>query len=192
MSTATTSRLVLGAEVCAVTVEVVFPVHDDEDDLDASIRRLHLFLNERFPLTSVVTIVDNASTDQTWGIASRLATELDGVRAIHLDRKGRGRALRAAWMASDAAVVAYTDIDLSTDLDALLPLVAALMSGHSDLAIGTRLAPGANVVRGPRREAISPLLQPAAPHDAAQPVLGRAVRLQGRACRRGPGPRAHG
>jgi putative flippase GtrA len=52
-------------------------------------------------------------------------------------------------------VLAYVDVDLSTDLTALLPLVAPLISGHSDLAIGTRLAHGSQVVRGPKREAIS-------------------------------------
>jgi putative flippase GtrA len=72
-----------------------------------------------------------------------------------LERKGRGRALRTAWSASDARVVAYMDVDLSTDLRALLPLVAPLLSGHSDVAIGTRLAHGARVVRGPKRELIS-------------------------------------
>ena len=87
--------------------------------------------------------------------ACRLARELEGVRAVHLDESGRGRALRAVWSASRASVVAYMDVDLSTDLDALLPLVAPLVTGHSDLAIGTRLAPGARVVRGPKREAIS-------------------------------------
>jgi putative flippase GtrA len=77
------------------------------------------------------------------------------VRSIHLDEKGRGRALRRAWTDNDAAVVAYMDIDLSTGLDALLPLVAPLVSGHSDVAIGSRLAVGAQVARGPRREFIS-------------------------------------
>jgi hypothetical protein len=47
------------------------------------------------------------------------------------------------------------DVDLSTDLDALLPLVAPLVSGHSDVAIGSRLAAGSHVARGPKREAIS-------------------------------------
>ena len=74
---------------------------------------------------------------------------------MRLERKGRGRALRQTWTASDAKVVCYMDIDLSTDLRALLPLVAPLVSGHSDLAIGTRLANGARVVRGPKRELIS-------------------------------------
>ncbi len=77
------------------------------------------------------------------------------MRAVHLDEKGRGRALRATWLASPARVVAYMDVDLSTDLDALLPLVAPLLSGHSDVAIGTRLAPGSRVVRGAKREIIS-------------------------------------
>jgi putative flippase GtrA len=136
-------------------VEIVIPVYNEEVGLEASIHRLHRYLSERFPLTWVVTIADNASRDQTWGIACRLAGELSGVRAIHLDEKGRGRALRAAWMASTARVVAYMDVDLSTNLDALLPLVAPLLSGHSDVAIGTRLAPNARVVRGVRREIIS-------------------------------------
>ena len=84
-----------------------------------------------------------------------MASDLAGVHAVHLDQKGRGRALRTAWMASPSPVVAYMDVDLSTDLDALLPLVAPLVSGHSDVAIGTRLAPGARVARGAKREVIS-------------------------------------
>jgi putative flippase GtrA len=138
-----------------VDVEIVIPVYNEQAGLGASIRRLHEYLEARFPLSWLVTIADNASTDHTWGIACRLSNELRGVRAIHLDRKGRGRALRAVWSTSTAPVVAYMDADLSTDLDALLPLVAPLVSGHSDVAIGTRLAPGSRVVRGPRREAIS-------------------------------------
>jgi putative flippase GtrA len=137
------------------TVEIVVPVYNEAAGLEASIRRLHAYLRERFPLTWLVTIVDNASTDATWDIARRLAADLDGVEARHLDGKGRGRALRAAWSASTASVVAYMDVDLSTDLNALLPLVAPLVSRHSDVAIGTRLAPGAAVLRGPKREAIS-------------------------------------
>ena len=75
--------------------------------------------------------------------------------AVHLAQKGRGRALRQVWSASDATVLAYMDVDLSTDLAALLPLVAPLLSGHSELAIGSRLARGSRVVRGPKRELIS-------------------------------------
>jgi putative flippase GtrA len=88
-------------------------------------------------------------------VAQQLSHELDGVEVLHLRAKGRGRALRAAWLASPARVVAYMDVDLSTDLRALLPLVAPLISGHSDMAIGTRLSHSARVTRGHKRELIS-------------------------------------
>jgi glycosyltransferase involved in cell wall biosynthesis len=137
------------------SVEIVVPVYNEERALEASIVRLHDYLTAYFPLSWVVTIADNASQDRTWGIACRLTNELDRVQAIRVQEQGRGRALRAAWLASDAPVVAYMDVDLSTDLDALLPLVAPLLSGHSDIAIGTRLARSSRVVRGPKREIIS-------------------------------------
>jgi putative flippase GtrA len=153
----TTALLSIEGDTAArvTDVDIVIPVYNEEAGLEASVRRLHGYLRERFPLSWTITIADNASRDQTWGIACRLANQLSDVRAVHLDQKGRGRALRAAWSTSPSPVVAYMDVDLSTDLDALLPLVAPLLSGHSDVAIGSRLASGARVVRGPRREVIS-------------------------------------
>jgi putative flippase GtrA len=136
-------------------VDVAVPVLDEVATLDGSIRRLHAYLHARFPLSWRITIVDNGSTDGTWEAAQALVDELDGVAALHLDERGRGRALRTAWSTTDSPVVAYMDVDLSTDLDALLPLVAPLVSGHSDVAIGTRLAPTSRVHRSAGREAIS-------------------------------------
>jgi putative flippase GtrA len=143
------------ARVGGHLVEVVVPVHNEEHVLEGSIRRLHGYLTASFPFPFRITIADNASTDGTWLLARRLAERFGEVRAVHLEQKGRGRALREVWGASDAEVVAYMDVDLSTGLEALLPLVAPLVSGHSDLAIGTRLADGAAVVRGPKRELVS-------------------------------------
>ena len=136
-------------------IEIVVPVHNEEAGLALSVRRLHRFLTAEFPFSWRIVIADNASTDATAVIGARLARELPSVSLLQLERKGRGRALRAAWSLSDAQVVCYMDVDLSTDLRGLLPLVAPLLSGHSDLAIGTRLAHGARVVRGPKREVIS-------------------------------------
>jgi putative flippase GtrA len=138
---------------CAV--EIVIPVFNEEAALAASVERLHAYLQSSFPLPARVTIADNASTDATWAIARDLAARLPGVEAVHLAQKGRGRALSTVWQASDATVVAYMDVDLSTDLNALLPLVAPLISGHSDVAIGSRLTRSSRVVRGTRRELIS-------------------------------------
>ncbi|MET8838161.1 bifunctional glycosyltransferase family 2/GtrA family protein [Micromonospora sp. NPDC004540] len=136
-------------------LDVVVPVYNEEADLGPCVRRLHAHLTAHFPYPFRITVADNASVDGTLAVAEALAAELPEVGVLHLDAKGRGRALRAAWSASPAPVLAYMDVDLSTDLAALLPLVAPLISGHSDLAIGTRLARTSRVVRGARREVIS-------------------------------------
>jgi glycosyltransferase involved in cell wall biosynthesis len=138
-----------------VVLDVTVPVFNEQGDLETSVRRLHAHLRAHVPYSFRITIADNASTDATPAIAAALARELAEVTSVRLAEKGRGRALRAVWEASDAQVLAYCDVDLSTDLAALLPLVAPLLSGHSDLAIGSRLAHGARVVRGPKRELIS-------------------------------------
>jgi putative flippase GtrA len=139
----------------APQVDVVVPVKNEERDLAPSVSRLVGYLRTSFPFTARVTIADNGSTDRTWAVATMLESTFPEVRAVHLELPGRGRALRAIWARSDAEVLAYMDVDLSTDLNALLPLVAPLLSGHSDLAIGSRLARGSRVVRGPKREVIS-------------------------------------
>ena len=139
----------------APVLDVVVPVHNEQADLEPSIRRLYGHLKQYFPYPFRITIADNASMDATPAVAARLADELPEVSSVRLAQKGRGRALREVWTASDAAILAYMDVDLSTDLAALLPLVAPLLSGHSDLAIGSRLARGARVVRGAKREFIS-------------------------------------
>ncbi len=136
-------------------VEIVVPVYNEAPHLAERITELRHFLDSSFPFRAQVTVVDNASTDDTFALAKELATTTPGVAAVHLPRKGRGYALRTAWMASTAPVVAYMDVDLSTSLSALLPLVAPLLSGQQDVAIGTRLARGSHVIRGPKRELIS-------------------------------------
>jgi glycosyltransferase involved in cell wall biosynthesis len=138
-----------------VDVEIVVPVYNEAPQLAERITALRSFLDESFPFRALVTIVDNASTDDTAEIAADLTTKLPGISFMRLERKGRGHALRTAWSSSGAPVVAYMDVDLSTSLSALLPLVAPLLSGHRDVAIGSRLARGAHVVRGPKRELIS-------------------------------------
>ncbi|WP_040584582.1 bifunctional glycosyltransferase family 2/GtrA family protein [Segniliparus rugosus] len=139
----------------AVVLDVVVPVYNEEKDLPTCVRRLHAYLSEHLPFRARIVIADNASTDATLEVARQLAAQHENVVVRHLDLKGRGRALHTVWSESDAQIVSYMDVDLSTDLKALLPLVAPLLSGHSDVAIGSRLAKGSRVVRGPKREFIS-------------------------------------
>jgi Glycosyl transferase family 2 len=112
-------------------LDLVIPVYNEEADLEPCVRRVHAYLMAAFPYSFQITIADNASADGTLAVAAGLAAELPRVRVVHLDHKGRGHALKAAWSSSPALVLAYMDVDLSTDLAALLPLVAPLISGHS-------------------------------------------------------------
>ncbi len=142
-------------DVERAALEIVVPVLNEERVLDSSIRRLRQFLDDELPISAAVVIADNGSSDGTWLVAQRLSAELGGVRSIRTARQGRGHALRTAWTGSGAAVVGYMDVDLSTDLTALPPLVAPLLSGRADVAIGSRLAGGARVTRSLKREVIS-------------------------------------
>jgi cellulose synthase/poly-beta-1,6-N-acetylglucosamine synthase-like glycosyltransferase len=121
------------------SVEIVVPVRNEAHVLADSVGRLHAHLEESFPFPFRLTIADNAGTDDTWYAATELTLRLPHVHAVRLEEKGRGRALKHVWSRSTADVVTYMDVDLSTGLEAFLPLVAPLLSGHSDLATGTRL-----------------------------------------------------
>jgi glycosyltransferase involved in cell wall biosynthesis len=136
-------------------LDIVIPVHNEHLILEPNVRRLHAYLSENFAIPFRITVADNASDDATLDVARLLADELEDVQVLYLDRKGRGHALRIAWMRSDADVLAYMDVDLSTDLSALGELVLPLLEGRGDIAIGSRLAPGAQVARGLKRELIS-------------------------------------
>jgi putative flippase GtrA len=135
-------------------LEVVIPVYNEELALPIAITRVTEAL-DRLPWSWQLTIADNASTDGTETVARRLVAQHPRVRLVSLPDKGRGRALKQVWLNSIAPVLVYMDVDLSTDLNALMPLVAPLLSGHSDMAIGSRLHRNSRVVRGPRRELVS-------------------------------------
>ena len=179
------------------------PVRNEERDLGPSIGRLHRYVHGAFPFSARITIADNGSTDRTWALAVALSHKYPGVQAARLEEAGRGRALHAVWTASDAEVLAYMDVDMSTDLNALLPLVAPLLSGHSDLAIGqagSRAAQESPAARAARSSPAAttcfctPRLAPASP----TPSTGSRRSAQtGRGCscpwcRTGPGSSTQG
>ncbi len=138
------------------TVDVVIPVYNEEEDLPRNLPVLHRFLSgEGFPYRWRIVVADNASTDATPQVARRLADELPAVEYLRIERKGRGIALKTAWGQSQADVVSYMDVDLSTDIAAFPALVRAVAEGGYHLAIGTRLARGAQVRRSLKREVLS-------------------------------------
>ena len=139
----------------SVDVELVIPVHNEQAVLASNVGRVHEFLTAQAGFSWSIVIAENASGDRTPAIADELAVTLTSVRAVHLAEPGRGRALRESWLASRATVVAYMDVDLSTDLEGFPRLVEPLLAGEADIVIGSRLVPGAKTSRGPKREFIS-------------------------------------
>ena len=136
-------------------INVTIPVFNEEKRLARCLPQLHEFLRGNVSLAWEVVIVNNASTDQTQGLAEQLSRQYGGVRTIWMPEKGRGGALKRAWLESEADVLAYMDVDLSTDLEAFPRLVEAVTSGGYDLAIGSRLATGAQTQRSWKRELTS-------------------------------------
>lgn len=127
------------------SLNIVIPVYNEQRELSESIMTLRRYAGEHLPdFEWIITIADNASTDRTLSIARKLAAKDRAIRVVHLDQKGRGRAVKLAWASAPTDYVVYMDVDLSTDLKHLPALVRALSRGY-DIAIGSRNARGARV-----------------------------------------------
>jgi glycosyltransferase involved in cell wall biosynthesis len=136
-------------------VDILLPVYNEEHVLEKSVTALRKFLQDNVEdFDWIITIGDNASTDRTLERGKELEKRFEDVRVFHLDQKGRGRMVKYAWKKSEAGILSYMDIDLSTDLNSFPPMVRAIMDGY-DVAIGSRQYKGAEVERSFKREAIS-------------------------------------
>ncbi len=136
--------------------DIVIPVYNEAHVLAGSIEKLRSYLNEtKFPYSWRIAVADNASTDTTLAVAHQLEDTYPDVTAVHLPQKGRGRALRKALLESEADAMSYMDVDLSTGLDALLPLARAVLEEGYDIATGSRMTHGSRITRSLRREITS-------------------------------------
>jgi glycosyltransferase involved in cell wall biosynthesis len=136
-------------------VDVVIPVLNEAHVLEKSVETLTQFLESQPGFHWRIVIVDNGSSDGTDRVARALAAQRPSVAFLHLEQRGRGRALRYAWQQSTADVACYMDVDLSTDLRFLPELVGAIAFEGYDVATGSRLAPGSKTKRSLKREIIS-------------------------------------
>ena len=168
------------------TVDVVVPVYNEEAALPGSIERLTEYLAGHLPNPWRVTIADNASTDGTRAVSQELSNIFPNVHYYHLPQKGRGRALRAVWLASDSDIVSYMDVDLSTDLNHFPQLVEALESGYH-VAVGSRLSRESRGYPRPKTGVHFPQLQRADQVAVLHSLPGCSVRVQGADPAGGPG-----
>ena len=136
-------------------VEVVVPVLNEERSLRSNIETLYNFLRTQDGLQFRITVADNGSTDRTQSIANELAEHYAAIRVVRMNERGRGRALKQVWMGSDADILSYMDVDLSTSLDDFMPLIKPLVNGEAGVAIGSRLSKHSRTTRGLKRDFIS-------------------------------------
>jgi glycosyltransferase involved in cell wall biosynthesis len=136
-------------------VNVTIPVYNEEKILPTSIATLHKFLQDHCRFEWEIVIANNASIDRTQEVAESLSRTFTGVRVVHLEQKGRGRALKRVWSESSADILSYMDVDLSSNLYAFPPLIEALISGGFDIGIGSRLLKASTTRRSLKREIIS-------------------------------------
>ena len=139
----------------APLVELVIPCLNEARVLEKSVTTIRGFLHQSFPFPARIVIADNGSEDGTSEIAEELAGKFDDVFSFSLSERGRGRALRKVWTRSSADILAYTDVDISTELEALEKLCRAIWEEGYDIAIGSRLMKDSRVTRGLKREFIS-------------------------------------
>lgn len=126
-------------------LEITIPVYNEEQELEVSILKLYDFCRENLEEYDwQITIADNASSDNTPIVGANLSKKYKEISLFRLEEKGRGRAVKRAWSNSEADFCAYMDLDLSTDLKHLPKLLDALENDY-DIAIGSRLAKGAEV-----------------------------------------------
>ena len=135
------------------SVDLVIPCYNEERTLAASVAKLRAWADEKLPYKWRIVVADNASTDGTLAVAQQLAKQdPDGCAYIHLDQKGRGRALKRAWLESPADAMCYMDVDLSTDLEMIPPLLAGVLEEGYDIAYGSRVSRGSDIERSLKRE----------------------------------------
>jgi glycosyltransferase involved in cell wall biosynthesis len=138
------------------SVTIVIPVLNEAHVLEKSVTRVRSFLRQtHFPYSWEILVADNGSTDGTQEVARRLAGQHEDVKFLHLLQRGRGRALRHAWLQSRSDIVCYMDVDLSTDLSHLIELADAIGRDGYDVSTGSRLMSASRTKRSLKREFIS-------------------------------------
>ena len=121
--------------------DVVLVLKDEDRGLGGRLRRLSDRLAERIPWTCRLTLVDRGSRDDTWREICDFVNADLSARGIRFADATRASAVRCAWTTSPAPVVVLLDGSCIDEPDALSPLVAAVMSSCSSVALGLRPAP---------------------------------------------------
>ena len=136
-------------------VSVVFPAYNEACKLEEAVRQTKQAMSAVTSSYELI-IAEDGSTDGSAELAGAIAANDPFVRHMHSDtRLGRGKALNRAFKAARGDVIMFMDVDLSTDLSYLKPLISAIRDEHYDIAIGSRLLRASETKRSLKRSILS-------------------------------------
>ncbi len=143
------------SEQARVAVSIILPAHNEAGKIDEAVRQTKQAMAAVTPSYELL-IAEDGSVDGTAERARALAATDPYVRHLHSDvRLGRGKALNRAFKVARGAVIMFMDVDLSTDLAYLQPLISAIRDEHYDIAIGSRLLSASETKRSVKRSTLS-------------------------------------
>jgi dolichyl-phosphate beta-glucosyltransferase len=133
-------------------LSIVIPAYNEEDRLSRTLTRIREYFSAReashgsaaedrraIPLEQIeILIVDDGSKDGTARIAAEWAREMPGLRLVsNLENRGKGYSVRHGMLEARGRLALFTDADLSSPIEEIEKLLAALDAGN-DIAIGSR------------------------------------------------------
>jgi glycosyltransferase involved in cell wall biosynthesis len=129
---------------------IVVPAYNEASRIESTLRAVLRACDGR---DFEILVVDDGSTDETVSVAEAVLQQSHHGRVVRLERnQGKGAAVRAGVLGTDGDAIVYMDADLATDLSALDPAIDAL--ADADVAVGTRVGPGASVRNSTRSRAV--------------------------------------
>ena len=129
-----------------ITVDIVVPVYNEQETLATQIKKLHNYVEQIEKINCSIIIANNGSQDETASIAIELTKIYSNVRYSFTSQPGPGKILKQCWSQSDADIVGYMDLDLSTSLHHFSEAVELLSDDSCDVVNGSRLLPESQVI----------------------------------------------
>jgi len=121
-------------------LSVVIPTYNKEARIAAILETVASYLASK-PFASEIVAVDDGSPDRTAEAARAARTGRTGLKVIRSEtNRGKGASVREGVLAAAGEVVLFADDDLSTPIEELDKVLAAIEAG-ADVVIGSRAHP---------------------------------------------------
>jgi dolichyl-phosphate beta-glucosyltransferase len=133
----------MSAPIRFVDLSIVIPAFNEEQRLPPTLVKLHAFLQSQ-PLRYEIVVVDDGSRDGTCDVVTAQMETIPGLRLVRQSpNRGKGAAVRLGMLQARGQIRIMCDADGSMPPEELPKLLAPIIHGSAEIAIGSRYAPGA-------------------------------------------------